>query len=97
MIRTLNILFLLVSTKVEEAGKKAAEQGAPELPNFITLLYERYGKTALVQFLHTWQNVVFSLIIILILGFVAYFSSRRKTLLPGKITELYGDGSRKPG
>lgn len=85
MIRTLNIFLLLVSTGAEEAGKKAAEQGAPELPNFITLLYERYGKTALVQFLHTWQNVVFSLIIILILGFVAYFSSRRKTLLPGKL------------
>jgi F-type H+-transporting ATPase subunit a len=82
---TLNNLFLLVSTGAEEAGKKAAEQGAPELPNFITLLYEKYGRTALVQFLHTWQNVVFSLIIILILGFVAYFASRRKTLLPGKL------------
>ncbi len=85
MLRYLNTLLLSIETAGEHASKEVAQEGAPELPNFITLLYAKYGKAALVHFLHVWENVVFSLIIILILGLLAYFSSRRRTLLPGKL------------
>jgi F-type H+-transporting ATPase subunit a len=85
MLQYLNTLLLSIETAGEHAGKEAAQEGAPELPNFITLLYAKYGKTAFVHFLHVWENVVFSLVIILILGLLAYFSSRRRTLHPGKL------------
>ena len=74
-----------VKTTTEHVTKETVQEGAPELPNFITLLYAKYGKIALVHFLHIWENVVFSLLISLILGLVAYFSSRRRSLHPGKL------------
>lgn len=85
MLQYLNRFLLSVETTGEHTVEEVAHQGAPELPNFITLLYAKYGKTAFVHFLHIWENVVFSLIIILILGLLAYFSSRRRTLQPGKL------------
>ena len=78
--------FLLsVKSTTEHSGAGSSHEGAPELPNFITLLYAKYGKTAFVHFLHVWENVVFSMIISLILGLVAYFSTRRKALHPGRL------------
>jgi F-type H+-transporting ATPase subunit a len=85
MLQYLNTFLLSIETAGEHAGKEAAQEGAPELPNFITLLYAKYGKIAFVHFLHVWENVVFSLIIILILGLVAFLSSRKRTLQPGKL------------
>jgi F-type H+-transporting ATPase subunit a len=88
MFYILNRFLFLVETTVKHAGKEASSEGAPELPNFITLLYAKYGKIAFVHFLHIWENVVFSLIIILILGLLFYFSSRKKALHPGKLQNL---------
>ena len=68
-----------------EAADKAAHQGAPELPNFVTLLYDKYGKVAFVKFLHHWENIIFSLLIVLIISLVAYLASRKSTLIPGKL------------
>lgn len=85
MFNILNNFIFSIKTAAENTGKEIAHEGAPELPNFVTLLYSQYGKTAFVHFLHVWENVVFSLIIILILGLLSYFSSRRRTLQPGKL------------
>jgi len=78
-------LLFLIQTTVEHVQKEAHKAGPPEMPNFITLLYEKYGKVGLVQFLHTWENVVFSLLIVIILGVVAYLSSRKSSLIPGSL------------
>ena len=85
MLYILNRFLFLIETAVENTGKEVAHEGATELPNFITLLYAKYGKTAFVHFLHVWENVVFSLMIILILGLLSYFSSRKRALHPGKL------------
>jgi F-type H+-transporting ATPase subunit a len=85
MFSILNRFLFSIETVVENAGKEVAHEGATELPNFITILYTKYGKTAFVHFLHVWENVVFSLMIILILGLLSYFSSRKRTLHPGKL------------
>ena len=71
-----------------EAAGKGAHQGAPELPNFITLLYDKYGKVAFVKFLHHWENIIFSLLIVIVISIVAYLASRRSTLIPGKLQNL---------
>lgn len=71
-----------------EASGKAGHQGPPELPNFITLLYDKYGKVAFVKFLHHWENIIFSLLIVLIISVVAYLASRRSTLIPGRLQNL---------
>jgi len=80
------LIQLLVS--VAETSGKAGHQGAPELPNFITLLYDKYGKVAFVKFLHHWENIIFSLLIVLIISVVAYLASRRSTLIPGRLQNL---------
>ncbi len=80
-------LIHLMSSSGEAAGK-AAHEGAPELPNFITLLYDKYGKVAFVKFLHHWENIIFSLLIVIVISIVAYLASRRSTLIPGKLQNL---------
>jgi F-type H+-transporting ATPase subunit a len=82
-----NKFLLLVETAVEQGGKKASE-GAPELPNFITLLYEKFGKVVWVHFLHTWENVVFSWLLVLIIGLTAYLAYRKRDLIPGPLQNL---------
>ncbi len=63
------------------------EQGLsqPELPNFITLLAEAFHNNAFLQFLHLWQNVVYSLIAVLLLAIFAYLATRKLSRVPGKI------------
>lgn len=63
------------------AGK--AEEGLKELGNWITLLSEKWHGTPWVDFLHHWENVVFSWIIALGLVTVALWGLRRKSEIPG--------------
>jgi len=60
-----------------------SEQGPPELPNIITLIYDRFGSLPLAQFLHHWENVFFSCLIAILLGIVCFFASRKPKLVPG--------------
>ena len=85
MLSFIYTFLLSVKSTTEHSGAGGSHEGAPELPNFITLLYAKYGKIAFIHFMHVWENVVFSLIISLILGVVAYFSTRRKSLHPDKL------------
>jgi len=57
-------------------------QAAEELPNFITVLEHFFPKSHLVHFLFSWENIVFSF---LVLGFIAIRSiraARKKEFLP---------------
>ena len=67
----------------------AASHGAPhaahemhELPNWITLLGEKFPHNPFVHFLHQWENVVFTVSIALIISFVAISAARKKSLIP---------------
>jgi len=68
-----------------QLAEKTKHDGAPELPNFITLLYDKYGKVAFVKFLHHWENIIFSLLIVLIISLIAYLASRKGTVIPGRL------------
>ena len=74
-------MFLTEEIVKQAAGK--AKDGAPELPNFITLLYDKFGKVAVIGFMHHWENVVFSWMIAILICVVAYRAYRKRTLIPG--------------
>jgi F-type H+-transporting ATPase subunit a len=56
-----------------------------ELPNLVTFLAEKLEGTPFAHFLHIWENVIFSLIIVSIISLVAYLASRKSTLVPGRL------------
>ncbi len=76
-----NFLFLILSA-VGDNTSQTHPSGQPELPNFVTLLYQKYSEKAFVQFLHTWENLVFSLLVVAFLGTIAYLASRKSRLIP---------------
>jgi F-type H+-transporting ATPase subunit a len=73
-----------------ERAAEAAEQaehvkssGAPELPNFITLLHDLSSSAPVVQWLHHWENVVFAWMMLILMCVVAMLAARRSELVPG--------------
>ena len=74
-------VFPVILAFTEEAGAKP--EGPPEVPNIVTLLYDRFGAYTFAQFLHHWENVFFSVLIAILLGTVSYLASRRPRLVPG--------------
>ncbi|MGB8656393.1 MAG: F0F1 ATP synthase subunit A [Candidatus Zixiibacteriota bacterium] len=79
---------LLLTEEIAKQAAERAKEGAPELPNFITLLYEKFGRVALVGFLHHWENVVFSWMIVIFVCVVAYLTYRKRSMMPGKLQNL---------
>ncbi len=69
----------------------ATEHGAPhsehppELPNLITILYDRYPDAAWAQFLHTWENQAFMFLYIMVILVVAAAGSRALNRIPGPL------------
>lgn len=62
------------------------EQGLqPELPNFITIIAEKFKDSAWAQWLVAWENVIYSLIIAAIILTIGYFATRKKKLVPGRL------------
>ncbi|MBI4355095.1 MAG: F0F1 ATP synthase subunit A [Candidatus Omnitrophica bacterium] len=63
----------------------AHEAGLPELPNLVTVMNSLWPHQPVSQFLHRWENVVFAWA--LAAGLVAVFawSTRRLTLVPGRL------------
>ncbi len=57
---------------------------AHELPNLVTLLAKKLEGTAFAHYLHIWENVIFSLIIVCIISLVAYLASRKRALIPNR-------------
>lgn len=59
--------------------------GHPEIPNFITLVKASpLGHSRVVEFLHHWENPVFSILALLVLGCVFKTAMSRAQLIPGK-------------
>ena len=63
-------------------GTQAAQ---PELQNFVGLLAERLKGTPFAHFLLIWENVIFSLIIVAVISLLAYFASRKSSMIPGRL------------
>jgi F-type H+-transporting ATPase subunit a len=80
-VQFLSSVFPWVLAVSEGAG--ASPEGPPEVPNIVTILYDRFGSYTFAQFLHHWENVFFSVLIAIMLGVVSYLASRKPQLLPG--------------
>ncbi len=56
-----------------------------ESPNIVSLLAKQFFGTPLEHFLHFWENVIFSLITMGIVGTLVYLASRKINLIPGRL------------
>jgi len=57
--------------------------GGPELPDIFAVLAGRFPASPFFKFIYLWEHVSYSLIIVLLLGVLAYFAGRTKSLVPG--------------
>lgn len=55
---------------------------SPELADILYLLAHKFPDNHLFQFVYLWKHVSYALIIVLVLGLLAYFASRKHSLLP---------------
>lgn len=66
-----------------------------EIPNFVTLLAEHLKSTRLSQYLHGWENIIFSVIALAVILLTAYLASRSINLIPSRLQgalELFVSG-----
>ena len=59
--------------------------GVPESPNIFAILAAKFPENHFFKFVHLWENVSYSLIIVLVLGILAFFACRKKSLIPGRL------------
>ncbi len=79
-MQLLPTMYPIILTVTEGTGAKTG--GTPEVPNIVTILYDRFGSYTFAQFLHHWENVFFSVLIAILLGTVSYVAARRPALVP---------------
>ena len=72
----------MMEEHVHEAAQTHADEGLKELANWITLLNDYFHNVPFVQFLHHWENVVFSVTAGLFLIGVSFLATRKKSLVP---------------
>jgi F-type H+-transporting ATPase subunit a len=57
----------------------------PEMPNIFAILAEKFPGNHFLQFVHIWENVSYSLLIVLVLGVLAFFACRKRRMIPGRL------------
>ncbi len=67
----------------------AAAHAAHELPNWITLLHEHFPNASWVNFLHQWENIIFSLTAAALICLVALGGSRKWNEIPGTLQNFF--------
>ena len=67
------------------AEEHATTQAAPEFPNLIGILAEQMKDTPIGHFLHAWESTIFSVLIVAFLATVAFFATRKRTMIPGRL------------
>jgi len=65
------------------------QKGVPELPNAVTILEKLFRGTSLSESLKTWENLIFSLVIILAISVISYSASRRISLIPARLQAAF--------
>lgn len=80
-----------VTTAVHAAAGAAQgqEHAAEELPNVITLLEHFFPKSHFIHSLVTWENVIFSLAILVFISFTALRAAGKKSFLPKGIQNVW--------
>ncbi|MDD5692126.1 MAG: F0F1 ATP synthase subunit A [Candidatus Omnitrophica bacterium] len=63
--------------------------GTPELPDIFSILAERFPGNPFFKFIYLWEHITFSLIIVLVLGILAYFACSKKSLIPGRLQAAF--------
>lgn len=66
-----------------------------EMPNFITLLAEHLKSGRPAEFLLRWENILYSLIALILIAAISYFASRKISLVPSRLQgafELFVSG-----
>ncbi len=72
-----------IATVVQKAAShEASHSEAHELPNFISALSDLLPDSPWVNFLHQWENAVFSLIACFLIAFVAVRAARKGQIVP---------------
>ena len=62
---------------------------SPELPNIVTILAEACKGSGFARILLTWENLIFSVIIIAFISLTCYFASRKIALVPGRLQGFF--------
>ncbi len=75
-----------VAQHVQHASQ--SEQPVKELANFITLLVQKLHGTPVGNFLHHWENFLFSMIAALSLVLICFIATRKKSLIPSGLQNL---------
>lgn len=86
-------------TQIEDALHGASRAASPhhaagvhaphELPNWISILNSHFPDSPVVQFLHQWENVIFSLLIASMISIFAIFAARKKNPVPEGIQNVF--------
>ena len=88
----LDLSHIVLTVAGNEPAHSGGEEVQHELPNFITILNQYvFGGTSVGDFLHHWENVIFSLLIVAILVVIARLASRNPQLIPSglqNVTEM---------
>jgi F-type H+-transporting ATPase subunit a len=79
---------LILSAARVEPLLASGEGEQHELPNFITVIYHYMVGTSVGEFLHTWENAFFSLLIAGLLILVARLASRNPKLIPSGLQNV---------
>jgi len=64
------------------AVAQVQEQATEELPNLITVLEHLFPKSHFVHFLFSWENIVFSFLVLGFIAFQAISAARKNDFLP---------------
>jgi len=74
----------------EDAANGDAHGGgiSTHLPTLVSLLEAIFGHKGWIDFLHTWENVFFSLLIIIFMSVVSYIVYRRRERIPGPLQNV---------
>lgn len=67
---------------------ESAASAVPEIANFVTILHNYFKQSILAAFLHHWENLVFSLLVVIFLSSFAFFATRQKKIIPGRLQNL---------
>lgn len=59
--------------------------GVPELPDIFAILAGKFPANPFLKFIYLWEHVSYSLVIVLVLGALAYFACRKNSLIPGRL------------
>jgi F-type H+-transporting ATPase subunit a len=57
----------------------------PELPNLVGLLAQKLEGTPFAHYLRLYENIIYSLVIVAVISLVAYFASRKSSMIPGRL------------